>query len=83
MYAFHPMSHQKNKQKTWIFVSGLSSVLMAFCFPLAPQEHLVLEPPQAGAEEPPLHPLEVSSTPCLTQAVASLLYVSFSEQQLQ
>ncbi|KAI4578087.1 hypothetical protein MJG53_010942 [Ovis ammon polii x Ovis aries] len=24
----------------------------------APQEHLVLEPPQAGAEEPPLHPLE-------------------------
>ncbi|XDA81469.1 hypothetical protein R6Z07F_011399 [Ovis aries] len=26
----------------------------------APQEHPVLEPPQAGAEEPPLHPLEMS-----------------------
>lgn len=74
---------KRTNKKPGIFVSGLSSVLMAFCFPLAPQEHLVLEPPQAGAEEPPLHPLEVSSTPYLTQAVASLLYVSFSEQQLQ
>lgn len=74
---------KRTNEKPGIFVSSLSSVLTAFSFPLAPQEHLVLEPPQAGAEEPPLHPLEVSSARCLTQAVASLLYVSFSEQQLQ
>ena len=56
---------QTNKNPE-IFVSSLSSVLMAFCFPPAPQEDLVLELPQARAEEPPLRPLEVSSTVCVS-----------------
>ena len=77
MYTFHTMSHQTNK-KPEIFGSSLSSVLMAFCFPLAPQEHLVLELPQAGAEDPPLPPLEVSSTVCVSQRLLLHLFMFHS-----
>ena len=51
---------------------------MAFCFPLAPQEHLVLELPQAGAEDPPLPPLEVSSTVCVSQRLLLHLFMFHS-----
>jgi len=61
------MSHQIKNKKPEIFGSSFISVLMAFCFPLAPQEHLVLELPQARAEDLPLPPLEVSSTLCVSQ----------------
>ena len=48
---------------------------MAFCFPLAPQEHLVLELPQPGAEDPPLPPLEVSSTVCVSHRLLLHLFM--------
>lgn len=61
-----PCPIKQTNKKPEIFGSSLSSVLMAFCFPLAPQEHLVVELPQAEAEESPLRPLEVSSTVCVS-----------------
>ncbi|XP_055263305.1 uncharacterized protein LOC129544165 isoform X5 [Moschus berezovskii] len=57
-----PLSPSNKQTKdSEIFVSSVTSVLMAFCFPVAQQEDLLEEQPQAGAEEPPQPTLKAAA----------------------
>ncbi|XP_055284430.1 uncharacterized protein LOC129557818 isoform X2 [Moschus berezovskii] len=57
-----PLSPSNKQTKdSEVFISRVTSVLMAFCFPVAQQEDLLEEQPQAGAEEPPQPTLKAAA----------------------